>query len=95
MDDVRPAPDGYVWCKSVNETIECLTNLMKENANIEVLDLDHDSGDFYIDGGDYIRVLDYLEEYQLCNFPIHVHSMNAVGIANMRCIIHRNGWREV
>lgn len=68
---------------------------MKENANIEVLDLDHDAGDFYIDGGDYIRVLDYLEEYQLCNFPIHVHSMNAVGIANMRCIIHRNGWREV
>lgn len=95
VDDVRPAPDGYMWCKSVNDSIECLCDAMKNAVQIEVLDLDHDAGDYYIDGGDYIKILDYMEEHMVCYFPIHIHSMNAVGIANMRCIINRNGWREV
>lgn len=95
VDDVRPAPDGYMWCKSVNDAIECLCDAMKNAVQIEVLDLDHDAGDYYIDGGDYIKILDYMEEHMVCYFPIHIHSMNAVGIANMRCIINRNGWREV
>ena len=29
------------------------------------------------------------------NYPIHIHGMNVVGVANMRAIIKRNGWREV
>ena len=24
LDDVRPAPQGYYWCKSVNQTIKSL-----------------------------------------------------------------------
>ena len=26
IDDVRPAPDGYVWCKSVEEAKNTITN---------------------------------------------------------------------
>ena len=29
------------------------------------------------------------------NYPIRIHSQNPVGVANMRAIIERNGWREV
>ena len=105
IDDVRPAPEGYIWCKSVNDTIATIE--LAESFNvyfpsngeirrvvIELVDIDHDSGDFYHDGGDYIKLLDWLEETGR-NYPIHIHSMNPVGVENMRRIIKRNGWKEI
>ena len=59
-----------------------------------LIDIDHDAGDYVSDGGDYIKLLDWLEETGR-NYPIHIHSMNTVGVENMRRIIERNGWREV
>ena len=122
IDDVRPAPDGYTWIKSVNEAesfikkceeisnshyhlaIKCFnkgnevdffkhTGIGAESA-IELIDTDHDAGDYAYDGGDYIKLLDWLEETGR-NYPIRIHSMNPVGTANMRTIIERNGWKEV
>ncbi len=123
IDDVRPAPEGYIWCKSVNEakrTILSLetgrdtalkiaeANLKKRHdiaayqgalriaghRDIELIDIDHDAGSYASDGGDYIRLLDWLEETGR-NYPIRIHSMNPVGVENMRQIIQRNGWKEV
>lgn len=101
VDDVRPAPDGYRWCKSVDDTkntiirysnhIDWDNNLVDE---IELIDIDHDAGDYAICGGDYIEILNWLEETG-CNYPIRIHSANAVGVENMRRIIRRNGWKEV
>ena len=122
VDDVRPAPDGYKWCKSVNEAIALIRasdNSVERHmayaekafrerdyqvrninynlanmADIDLIDIDHDAGDYANDGGDYIRLLDWLEETGR-NYPIRIHSMNPVGVANMRRIIQRNGWTEV
>ena len=94
VDDVRPAPDGYVWYKTVEETIAAIKMYARWRQDIEVIDLDHDAGEFYKNGGDYIEILNYLEEYML-DIPIRIHSMNPVGVANMRAIIERNVWREV
>ena len=121
IDDLRPAPEGYFWCKSVkgakqliiyNENgIKRYNRFLDENSDIpswqlegilgaidkytiELIDVDHDAGEFFCDGGDYIRLLDWLEETGR-NYPIHIHSMNPVGVANMRRIIERNGWKEV
>ena len=107
IDDVRPAPEGYVWCKSVNEAINFLHqylifanhtwSCMRELQTfpkIELIDIDHDAGEFQTDGGDYIRVLEWLE-YESFGCPIHIHSTNPVGVENMRRIIRRNGWKEV
>lgn len=95
IDDVRPAPEGYVWVKSVNEAKHYICvweyQMFKE---IELIDIDHDAGDYAKDGGDYIKLLDWLEA-GCFNYPIRIHSMNAVGVANMRAIIERNGWTEV
>ena len=104
VDDVRPAPKGYTWCRSVDETKLvivhseiCLNDnpeLTKE-WTIELIDLDHDAGDYArFGGGDYIKLLDWLEETGR-NYPIHIHSMNPVGRENMRRIIERNGWEEI
>jgi hypothetical protein len=94
IDDVRPAPDGYVWAKSTNEAIRYIKVFLHNGKDIELINIDHDSGDYYDDGGDYIRVLDWLERH-MCDIPIHIHSMNPVGVDNMRRIIQRNGWKEV
>jgi len=102
VDDVRPAPFGYSLVKSVNEAkrrIESYELMYKVSGGksfykIELIDIDHDAGDFANDGGDYIRLLDWLEETGR-NYPIHIHSANPVGVENMRLIIQRNGWTEV
>ena len=95
IDDVRPAPKGYVWCLSVNQAKSVITTAIKCNDKIDLIDLDHDAGIYACDGGDYIRILDWLEEYDVCYFPIRIHSQNPVGVQNMRAIIQKNGWREV
>lgn len=110
VDDVRPAPEGYKWIKSVNKAkafIEGIEEIFgnnyflynpsageKRRVDIEFIDIDHDAGEYANDGGDYIKLLDWLEETGR-NYPIHIHSMNPVGVANMRRIIQRNGWTEV
>ena len=99
LDDVRPAPDGYVWCKSVEEAkaVICVLELhatVHENNRPTLIDIDHDAGEYANDGGDYIKHLDRLEETNR-NYPIRIHSMNPVGRENMRAIIKRNGWKEV
>lgn len=122
IDDVRPAPEGYIWCKSVTiakhwiEQAEYEQKMFLDDATrrinaydlegyrvlltmasrreIELIDIDHDAGDYASDGGDYIRLLDWLEETGR-NYPIRIHSMNPVGVANMRAIIEKNGWKEI
>ena len=105
VDDMRPAPDGYLWCKSVKDTIDTFFALSSscEGGNewnrVTLVDLDHDAGIYAKDGGDYIKFLDWLEANQdtfreyIPSFRIH--SMNSVGVQNMRAIIQKNGWTEV
>ena len=61
---------------------------------IELIDIDHDAGELARFGGDYIKLLDWLEETGR-NYPIHIHSMNPVGVQNMKAIIEKNGWKTV
>ena len=95
IDDCRPAPEGYYWCKSVNQAKRLLIDPhVQYTEKIELIDIDHDAGDYAGLGGDYIKFLDWLEETGR-NYPIRIHSMNPVGVENMRRIIQKNGWREV
>ena len=122
IDDVRPAPEGYVWVKSVDdaklviETKEEMTQSCSDqayilendghfemarrigrcvkNSIITLIDIDHDAGIYAQYGGDYIKLLDWLEKTDR-NYPIRIHSMNPVGVANMRAIIQRNNWKEI
>lgn len=94
IDDIRPAPNGYVWCKSVGQTKQVIRSSELRHETIKLLDIDHDAGDYAFDGGDYIKLLDWIEENGR-NYPIRIHSMNPVGVENMRRIIRKNGWKEV
>ena len=95
VDDVREPPnENYDWVQSVNGAIAGICVTEEVNAPYEMLDLDHDSGKYHCSGGDYIKLLDWLEATGR-NYPIRIHSMNPVGVANMRAIIQHNGWMEV
>ena len=125
VDDIRVAPQGYTWLKSVNEAKDWIEDVEEildelrakltvrysyheerqqykineiqsqiEEMTITLIDIDHDAGDYAKDGGDYIKLLDWLEETGR-NYPIRIHSQNPVGVQNMRAIIQKNGWRQV
>lgn len=94
IDDVRPAPEGYTQQMSVEGAKSAILVAEAIGEKFELIDIDHDAGSYATMGGDYIKLLDWLEETGR-NYPIHIHSMNPVGVANMRAIIQKNGWREV
>nr|DAI81393.1 MAG TPA: hypothetical protein [Caudoviricetes sp.] len=97
IDDVRPAPDGFIWAKTVKDAkvmIRCYERTFSDD--IIVISLDHDAGSSR-GGEDYIRILDWLEAEDIVDtgYFFHLHSMNPVGVENMRRIIQKNGWREI
>lgn len=106
IDDVRPVPEGYLGFKTVNDALRYI----RYNCEyIELIDLDHDAGDYVHEGGDYINILNELE--RLSRKPtaegaywgallrqkikFRFHSANPVGVQNMRAIIQANGWKEL
>jgi hypothetical protein len=88
VDDERPIPAGYEGTNSVNETIALIKEIEADGGNIVLLDLDHDLGDYAKDGGDAIKILDFLAERETF-YPIAIHTGNIVGRQNMVRMINR------
>ncbi len=88
LDDLRDVPAGYKWAHSVNEAIKLINDAEANGEEIELLDLDHDLGDFASDGGDAIKILDYLAERETF-YPVKIHTANPVGHQNMQRMIDR------
>lgn len=102
IDDVRSAPEGYNSCKSVRTAIEIIKlteyvcNYFGRESIIELIDIGYDAGYYSNDNdeGTCIDLLYWLEETGY-NYPIRIHSMDSIEVANMRRIIQKNGWTEV
>ena len=100
IDDIREAPRDYVWIK---ETNTALRFIRMHAAEIELIDLDHDAGDYVKEGGDYIGVLRELSrltrnpriQMDFSHIKFRLHSANPVGVQNMRAILEDNGWQEI
>ena len=92
IDDIRTPPsEEWVWIKSVNSAKRYISMVSPYGVADIMLSVDHDAGDYASDGGDYIKLLDWLEETGR-NYPIRIHSQNVVGRMNMEAICRRNGW---
>lgn len=82
IDDLRPAPDGYVVCRSSEEAI----SWVKDNGCPEFISFDHDLG-----GEDTSMVfIDWLINATLdgvvsipSGFDFKVHSANPIGAKNI------------
>lgn len=92
LDDLCPAPEGFLWCHSVNEAKRVIAEAEKTQP-IECIDCDHDLGDYAADGGDGIRILDWLLERGTL-YPVVLHTMNPVGRENMRRMLQRYWTKE-
>lgn len=92
LDDVRPAPDKTWWAvKCVNHAkIMIEAAEMIPDATIQ-LSLDHDLGDWAYNGGDGIKLLDWMAETERF-YPVELHTQNPVGRENMQRLIDRY-WR--
>lgn len=88
LDDIREAPEGFVHAHSVNEAKTLVIECENIGEDIELLDLDHDLGDYYDQGGDAIRLLDWLAE-RGAFYPVRIHTSNPVGRANMQRLLER------
>lgn len=91
IDDIRLAPDGFIWCKSVNQAKTAITAYEHQYSCDNILiDLDNDTAD-------YFKILDWLEEKNIVDtgYFFKIHSKNPVGIMKMEDIIQHNGWRLV
>ncbi len=87
-----------VWV--ITNVLDARAIIINEINYIEEINLDHDAGDEWAYGGDYIEILTWLEK--LChyaNFKIpdtcifKFHSANPIGVQNMKLICKANGWR--
>jgi len=85
LDDVRPAPEGWVACRWPEEVIEFL-----KTENVEVVSLDHDLSDPFVTGQGYCSsvkertgydVLVWIEEQVITNNfkppEIRIHTANS------------------
>ena len=83
VDDVREKPEDYdLWALTVSDAVFYLGLYY------------HDAGNCAEFGGDYIEILNFMEEANL-DIPIRLHTMNPVGRENMERIIRKNGWKLI
>lgn len=74
IDDVRPAPKDYdYWVTSVVIAKDMIEAYERKNITIDLINIDHNAGVYAIMSGDYIKILNWLEETGR-NYPIRIHS---------------------
>ena len=89
VDDVREPHHSGEWIvvRSVHQAKTAI-NWYEHQMNDDtiLISLDHDAGDFARDGGDYIKLLDWLEEEGIVDtgYFFHIHSQYPVGVEFMR-----------
>ena len=106
VDDERETPEDYnCTAYTTGCALYFIEKAFYDNKDEVEISLDHDAGKYADMGGDYIKILEKLEElsykypmvkdYIKNKITFHLHTANPVGRENMRRIIQKNGWREV
>ena len=92
LDDIRPAPEGFVWVKTVEDIIDLWSRCVFDTKErINTISLDNDLGEGIQEG---YKFLDYIESrIVLYSDPlpneIKVHSANPVARKRMNQIINK------
>lgn len=92
LDDIRPAPEGFIHTKTVESTIRTIIHNTNKLNIINILSLDNDLGENEQEG---YKVLDILEkmkfkhpDFKLPN-EIRIHSANPVARKRMQQVIDK------
>lgn len=84
LDDVRPAPDGWIWAKTAKD---CIWHLFMNYRQVDILSLDHDLGEEQT-GYDVAKKM-VEKPSQFFPHRIYLHTSNPVGRANMFQLFRR------
>ena len=79
IDDLRPAPAGYQWCRNYEQAVAALNTFSSCGEGIEIVDLDHDLGEEKT-GYDIAK---YIVMNNIIIDSFRCHSMNVVGKKNI------------
>jgi len=88
LDDIRPAPEGWIWAKNTADFCSYKNLHALKNGQIEEISLDHDLGPESFGNGHLILTiienLVFTEGIPKAALPVfHIHSANPVGRKNM------------
>jgi len=81
LDDIRPAPGGWILTRTVDETIRYLSS-----SKVTHLSLDHDIGSFVETGNDVLIWLEeqaYLGNFGVIPRVIQIHTANPAAVKRM------------
>lgn len=87
LDDVRPAPEGWLWCKTADEL---LREIIRNRWDLEIVSFDHDLGENVDTGYDVLVKLEKgaaLGLWHIIPDRMEIHSANPVGRKNMQAAI--------
>lgn len=91
VDDLRPAPVGWVWAKSSLEAIEILNRWASTSLTLEAVSLDHDLGE----NDSTLAVLDWFTLEGKWPRSIYIHTANPAGRRDLLTSADRNAPDEV
>ena len=84
LDDVRPAPPGWVWARTADEAARALAT-----GRVQVASLDHDLGEGLPTGQDLVRWMAAAGAWP--KYKPSIHSANPLGAAAMIVLIQAHG----
>ena len=91
IDDIRPAPEGYRWCKNYKQAIATIDYFSVCEGGIELISFDHDLAE---EKSGY-DVAKYLVENHIFIKGYKVHSANPVGRFNIEQLLNHYGYKNI
>lgn len=90
IDDIREAPDDWLWCVNSGEAIRMLDILKYRDVQIDVISFDHDLG-YDEDGNDDTtrKVANWIIENDFWPKEIRLHTRNPVGYEYLQGTFNR------
>lgn len=99
IDSRKPAPNDYVWCKTINEAKQAVEaseadckyhwkkyGYISTRMQIVLIDIANEQ--------DIVVFLDWLAKRKR-TYQFHIHATNAEEILMLRSIIQENDWKEI
>lgn len=85
VDDIRPAPEGWVWIQTVGQAAVYITGYADV---IDEISLDHDLGHLKISGYDIACMIEELiRDGKMGRIKLTSHSANPVGRAKIEAVV--------
>lgn len=88
LDDMRPAPEGWVWVKNYEDAVDVLAS----GIDVDIFQMDHDLGGlgFRTDMKTGYDVIKWMEANNVWPRRIVIHSHNTGGADNMAAVSQRH-----